>query len=294
MSGGNLAYQFKTASIIVKLVVINGIIFLGTNLIAMLFQLDIGILTNWFVLPSDPGRFVLQPWSIITYSFLHADFFHVLFNMLYLFWFGRFILNLFSEKRFLTIYLLGAISGGALYLLGYNIFPAFLNERAFLLGASGAVMAIVVFVAAYSPQAEMRIFTFSIKIWHIALVLVLLDILRLSSNVNAGGMLAHLGGALFGYVYARQLLKGKDIGAWFERLMDGFANLFKTRKQKPFKKVHRNKATQSKSKRSKPKDDGKSDHQKQVDSILDKISKSGYESLTKAEKDFLFKAGKDN
>ncbi|MEL6810257.1 MAG: rhomboid family intramembrane serine protease [Bacteroidota bacterium] len=294
MASNSLRYQFKTASIITKLVVINGVIFLGTFLFSTLFQIEMGQLTKWFVLPSEIGRFITQPWSIITYSFLHADFFHVLFNMLYLYWFGRFILNLFTEKRFLTIYLLGAIFGGLLYFIGYNLFPVFAGERAVLLGASGAVMAIVVFVAAYNPQAQMRIFTFTIKIWHIALVLVILDVLRLSRNVNAGGMLAHLGGALFGFVYARRLLKGQDIGIWFEKIMDSFANLFKSRKEKPFKKVHRNRATQTRSKRSTTVKESKSDHQKKVDAILDKIGKSGYESLTKAEKDYLFKAGKNN
>jgi len=293
MSGNSLRYQFKMSSIITKLVIINGVIFLGTVLLGSLFQKDTSSFLNWFMLPSDPGQFIVQPWSLITYSFLHADLWHVLFNMLYLYWFGRFILNLFTGKRFLTIYLLGAISGGLLYLVGYNLFPLFSDKPGILLGASGAVMAIVVFVAAYAPQAEMRIFTFSIKIWHIALVLVILDILRLSNNQNPGGMLAHLGGAGFGFVYARQLLKGNDIGIWFENILDRVVNLFKTRKAKPFIKVHRNKATQSNTKRSKVKE-SKSDHQKKVDGILDKIGKSGYESLTKAEKDYLFKAGKND
>lgn len=292
---GNLAYQFKTATIVTKLAVINGVVFLLLNIMAGFMQIDIDrlFLSRWLSLPEELPSFITQPWSLISYSFVHFGFFHILFNMLWMFFFGKFILNLFSEKRFLTVYLLGALWGGLLYMVCYNIFPAFIGINASLVGASGSVTALMVFIAAYTPNTEVKIFTFRLKLWHIALTLVLLDLVRLPTSGNAGGLLAHLGGAAFGYVYAKQLLKGKDIGAWFEKLMDGFANLFKSRKQKPFKKVHRNKATQSKSVRSKEKD-GKSDHQKKVDAILDKIGKSGYESLTKAEKDFLFKSGGNN
>ncbi|MFT5985837.1 MAG: hypothetical protein ACI825_001333, partial [Planctomycetota bacterium] len=133
-----------------------------------------------------------------------------------------------------------------------------------------------------------RIFKWTIKLWHIALFIFIYDLIRLPIGGNAGGMLAHFGGAVFGYIYARQLLKGNDLGVWFENSMDWFLDYFKTKKQKPFKKVHRNKKGTSRGKSQ------VSDHQKKVDAILDKIGKSGYDSLTKAEKDFLFKAGKDN
>ncbi|GAB5399749.1 MAG: rhomboid family intramembrane serine protease [Aureisphaera sp.] len=294
MAGGNLAYQFKMAGMAVKVIVINAIVFIGFGLVALFSGVDKIVLEYPFVLPHDFSDFLSQPWSILTYSFFHSGIWHILVNMYMLFWFGRFVLNLFSPKRFLTIYLLGGIAGGVFFLLSYNLFP--LSALALpVVGASGAVMAIMVFMATYAPSTEVRIFMFNLRLWHIVAFFVVLDLLRLGTAeyANTGGLLVHLGGAIFGYVYARQLLNGKDIGVWFERLMDSVANLFKTRKQKPFKKVHRNKATQSQSKRSKP-TESKDDHQKQVDAILDKISKSGYESLTKAEKDFLFKAGKDN
>src|SRR5690606_37351837 len=136
-----------------------------------------------------------------------------------------------------------------------------------------------------------RILTFTIKLWHIALVLFLLDLVRIPSSGNAGGLMAHVGGAIFGFVYATQLAKGNDIGKWFENFMDWIANLFKPRQKKPFKTVQR--TTQATSQRSKPKEP-KTEHQKKIDGILDKIGKSGYESLTKEEKDFLFKAGKED
>ncbi|MDC8003484.1 rhomboid family intramembrane serine protease [Aureisphaera galaxeae] len=293
MTGGSLSYQFKTASVVVKLIVINAVVFIGVNIVAFLMQMEPSYLTRWFVLPDSISEVIWQPWSFFSYSFLHSGIFHILFNMIFLYMFGRIILNLFSEKRFLAIYLLGALAGGLLFVLSYNIFPAFASSKGYLLGASGAVTAIMVFIATYTPNTVVRIFMFNLKIWWIAVFFVLKDLIQLPLSDNAGGLLTHLGGAIFGYVYARQMAKGNDIGAWFERFMDWVADLFKTRKQKPFKKVHRNKATQSKTKRSKPVD-SKSDHQKKVDAILDKISKSGYESLTKAEKDFLFKAGNDN
>lgn len=290
MNTGNLSYQYKTSSIIVKLIVINLAIFLVVNLVAFLMQMAPVSLVSWFVLPDAFGDIIMQPWAFITYAFLHFGFWHLLFNMLWLYWFGNFVLNLFDGKRFLTVYLLGALFGGLLYVVSYNIFPVFESSRSYLIGASGAVTAIMVFIATYTPNAEMRIFKWNIKLWQIAVFLVLLDLIRLPTGGNAGGMLAHMGGALFGYIYGSQLAKGNDIGKWFENFIDWVTNLFKTRKQKPFKKVHRTTTKAA------PRSRGGADmsaKQKKVDAILDKIGKSGYDSLTKAEKDFLFKAGKE-
>ena len=291
MATENLTYKYKTADITVKLIVINVVIFLAVRLISFFMGTQPEILTQWFVLPDAFDEFIIQPWSFLTYSFLHFGFWHILFNMLWLYWFGRIILNIFNGRRLLTVYLMGAISGGLLFVLSYNLFPVFASSRGYLIGASGAVTAIMVFIAAYAPNTGVRIFTFNLKIWHIAVFLVLLDLVRLPTSGNAGGLLAHLGGAVFGYVYGIQLLKGRDIGMGFEKLMDRFSNLFKTRKQRPFKKVHR--TTQQPPERSKS-GDSKSDRQKKIDAILDKIGKSGYDSLTKAEKDFLFRAGKED
>lgn len=290
MATNNLAYQYKTANIIVKLIALNAIIFIVVGLAAFLFGSSQAQLTSWFSLPDDLGQLVLQPWSLITYSFLHFGFMHILINMLWLHFFGKFILSLFSEKRFLTIYLLGAFFGGLLFVVSYNVFPAFSGSRSFLIGASGAVTAIMIFIATYTPNTAFRIFTWTIKLWQIALVLFLFDVIRLPSSGNAGGLLAHVGGGIFGYVYATQLAKGKDIGLWFEKIMDWVENLVKPRSKKPFKTVHRTpKGASDRTTKAK----GKDDHQKKIDAILDKIGKSGYESLTKAEKDFLFKAGKE-
>jgi len=292
MNRGSLSYQFKTADILTKLIVINGVIFLFVKVISALFRLHPVELIQWFYLPDSLGEFVTQPWAIVTYSFLHTGFLHILFNMLWLFFFGRLILNLFSARRLLTIYLLGAISGGIMYMVSYNIFPAFQGQSSYLIGASAAITALMAFITTYSPDTPVRIFVLNLKLWHITLTLILLDLIRLGALQNAGGMLAHLGGVIFGYFYARQLMNGNDIGAGFEKLLDYFSNLFKPKAKKPFKKVHKNPVKSEKS-REKGQTD-KNEHQKKIDAILDKIGKSGYDSLTKEEKDFLFKAGNDH
>lgn len=290
MAAPNLAYQYKVASVLVKLIVINIAVFLIVRLGAFFFSVPPEYVSQWFILNDEFQSLLYRPWTLITYGFLHYGFFHILFNMLWLYWFGQFVLNLFSGKRLLTLYLLGAAVGGLMFVVAYNFFPVFEMKRGFLIGASGAVTAIMVFIATYTPNTEVRIFTFTIKLWHIALFLFLFDLVRIPTSGNAGGLMAHVGGALFGFVYATQLAKGIDIGKWFENSIDWIVNLFKPRTKKPFKKVHR--TTQNATQRSKPKD-SKSERQKKVDGILDKIGKSGYESLTKDEKDFLFKAGKD-
>jgi membrane associated rhomboid family serine protease len=285
----NLIGQFKQLSIVLKIIVINTLIFLIVYLGSFFFKLSPAILVSWFVLPTSFLEIVFQPWSFVTYAFLHAGFWHLFWNMYLLYWFGLYVLNLFTSKRFLTIYLLGAINGGLFYVLAYNLFPVFNNISSNLMGASASVLAIVIFIATYTPDAIVRIFTFRIKLWQIGLVLVLLDLFQLPTSGNAGGLIAHMGGAIFGYVYAIQLKKGNDIGIWFENSMDALVNLFKTNRHKHFKQVHKTKQSSTKN----TKRSSTNNHQIKIDRILDKIGKSGYDSLTKAEKDFLFKAGKD-
>ncbi len=289
MNTNNLIGQFKQLSIVLKIIVMNTLIFLIVYLGSFFFKLSPAILVSWFVLPTSFLEIVFQPWSFVTYAFLHAGFWHLFWNMYLLYWFGLYVLNLFTSKRFLTIYLLGAINGGLFYVLAYNLFPVFNNISSNLMGASASVLAIVIFIATYTPDAIVRIFTFRIKLWQIGLVLVLLDLFQLPTSGNAGGLIAHMGGAIFGYVYAIQLKKGNDIGIWFENLMDALVNLFKTNRHKHFKQVHKTKQSSTKN----TKRSSTNNHQIKIDRILDKIGKSGYDSLTKAEKDFLFKAGKD-
>ncbi len=293
MSKTSLAYKYNMASIAVKLIVINVAVFLVFNLLPWLLRIDSGFLNRYFVLSTETTRFIQQPWSIFSYSFLHRDVWHLLWNMVYLYIFSRFILNLFTPKRFLTIYLLGVVAGGLAFYTAYNVFPVF-EGHSVLVGASAGVMAIIAFIGTHSPNNEIRFFIFNLKLWHIAITFFLIDLLSLPTSSNAGGLIAHIGGAAFGFVYARQLLKGNDIGLWFEKIMDVVASWFVkkpvSKKRSPLKTVHKNKTVRKQKATSTT---TKTSQQQQVDAILDKISKSGYESLSKVEKDFLFKAGKD-
>ncbi|EAQ38712.1 rhomboid family protein [Dokdonia sp. MED134] len=294
MANTSIAYKYKTANIAIKLIVVNVLVYVLFNIISWLVGLGSGAFSQYFVLPSDVIRFLQQPWSVVTYAFLHSGFGHLFWNMVFLYVFSRFVLNLFSEKKFLAIYLLGAIAGGVLFALLYNVLPVF-RGTGVLLGASAAVNAIVVFIGTYTPDAEVRIFTFNVKLWWIAAFIVVKDILLLDAG-NAGGLISHLGGAAFGFYYAKQLLAGNDIGLWFERLIDNVSGWFtkkpKRQKKSPLRTVHKNKKSSASSVK-KTATATKSEQQQRIDAILDKISKSGYDSLSKAEKDFLFKAGKE-
>ena len=300
-SSDRFRYKIQTATVTEKLIAINVLVFILFFLlrtIAYLFQLPSDFLLEWFVFPKEPMEFLLKPWSIITYSFLHSGIWHILSNMLILYFSGIYFLNYFSAKRLLNYYFLGVIIGALVYMLSYNLFPAFQGTgRSYLMGASAGVMAVLIGIATHIPNMRVRLMLIgSIKFWWIAAFLVVLDIIQIPMG-NAGGHLAHLGGAGLGYLYTNQLQKGNDIGKWFENLMDSLASIFKPREKKArMKTVHRTgktAKTQTRSNKSRS-NFNKDDKQKRVDAILDKISKSGYESLSKAEKDFLFQAGKED
>ncbi|OEY73878.1 rhomboid family intramembrane serine protease [Salegentibacter salarius] len=298
-----IRYKLQTATVVEKLIAINVLVFFLFFLfrtIAYLFQLPSDFLLEWFVFPKEPGEFIFKPWSIITYSFLHGGIWHILSNMLILYFSGIYFLNYFSPKRLLNYFFLGVIMGALVYMLSYNLFPAFQSMgRSYLIGASAGVMAVLVGIATYIPNMRVKLLLIgSIKFWYIAAFLVALDIIQIPMS-NAGGHLAHLGGAALGYVYTKQLQKGNDIGSWFEKIMDSFASLFKTTERKAKmktvyrKNTNKKSATQQRKPFSSRKLD-KDEKQKEIDAILDKISKSGYDSLSKSEKDFLFKAGKED
>ncbi|WP_121665540.1 rhomboid family intramembrane serine protease [Mesonia aquimarina] len=292
-----LQYQYNMAGITEKLIAINVVAFIALFLfktLAFLLNISDEFLLKWLVFPKELGEFIYKPWSILTYAFLHGGIWHILSNMIILYFSGRIFLTFFSAKRLLNYYFLGAISGALLYMLSYNLFPVFQGTgRSYLIGASAAVMAILVGVATQAPNMKVRLMLLgNIKLWWIAAFFVVLDVVQIPMN-NPGGHLAHLGGALLGYMYTSQLSKGNDIGAWFERITDSVVNLFSSKKKAPFKTVYRNKKSTTKKRATANYSMNKDDKQKKVDAILDKISKSGYESLSKEEKDFLFNAGKE-
>lgn len=294
-----IRYKLKTATVVEKLIAINVLCFLLfylTKTIAFLFNWQSDFLLEWLVFPKDPGEYIFKPWSIITYSFLHSGIWHILANMLILYYAGIYFLTYFSSKKLLNFYFLGVITGALVYMLSYNLFPAFqATGRSYLLGASAGVMAVLVGFATHVPNLRIRLIILgSIKFWYIAAFLVAIDIIQIPIS-NSGGHLAHLGGALFGYIYASQLGKGNDIAGGFEKVIDWFLGLFGSEKRPKAKmKTVYKKAGQPAASRVTSVKFSKSEKQQKIDAILDKISKSGYDSLTKQEKDFLFDAGKDN
>ncbi len=272
-----------------KLILLNIICFifpLFLKTLFFLFVIPYGTFISFFELSSDWGTLLFRPWSILTYSFIHSGFFHLFWNMYLLYFSSRLFLNLFSIKIFLNVYFLGVVVGAFTFLLSYALFPAFQNTTPAMIGASAGVMGIFVFISTYSPDQEVRIIFFNIKLRYLAIGFVLIDIIQIPYG-NAGGHLAHLGGAVLGFLYAQRLQNGIDIGLPFERFIAKTIDLFK--KKPTLRTVHKKKL----SKKTKSTTTTDTLHQKQIDAILDKISTSGYESLSEKEKDNLFQAGKD-
>lgn len=245
---------------------------------------------SWLSLPKEFSEFILKPWTIFTYGFAHFGFWHLVFNMMILYFVGRSFSNLFRIKMSLNIYVFGILVGGLAFLLVYAIMPNGLLELAGpLVGASAGVHACLIFLSTYMPEYEIRFVRINIKLKYIAFALVGFDVLGLFGD-NPGGNVAHLGGDLLGFYYAYRLKAGTDIGKGFEPFMDRILNVFNRSKKANLKTVHR-KGSKEFAGHTKDEFD-EFNKQKQIDLILDKISKSGYESLSKAEKEILFKAGK--
>lgn len=285
----DIQYKLKHLNVLEKIIGINVLVFVLGFISSRFLNTNSSLF--WLELPSDFYDFILKPWTIITYGFAHYDFLHILFNMLVLYFISRLMLNLFSSKMALNIYFLGIIFGGLAFLLVYSVLPnSIINPASGLVGASAGVRALLIFICAYMPQTEVRVIAFNIKLWYLGVALVVIDVIGLFS-LNQGGSVAHLGGSLLGYLYATQLLKGNDLGKGFERFSDWISNLFTAKKKSPLKAVYKNKS--NKVAGHTKTEFNEFNNQKKIDLILDKISKSGYDSLTKEEKEFLFKAGKE-
>ncbi len=265
-----LKYSLSVMGQLQKLIVINIIFFiipLLLNTFLWLFELkDISIL-DYFVVEADLMSLIFKPWSLITYGFLHGSFSHLFWNMIMLFYFGNILVNYFGDKRLLNVFFNGILFGGIIYIISYNLFPVFTGVSSKMIGSSAGVMAILFYITSYNPNHTIRFFFVNIKLLYIAVFLLLMDIIQIPVE-NSGGHIAHLGGALIGFLMFRSF-KGIDF-------VDIYTNL-STKKNN--KKIKRNKTFS-----------GSNFDQKKIDSILDKISESGYESLTKEEKNYLFKA----
>lgn len=283
----NLQYTYRQGSAVTRLIFINIGVFILLHLsllILKLFMIDGQAILRALTLPSNLYSLMLKPWTLISYMFLHQEFSHILVNMLALFWFGKIALDHFTEKQLYGLYFFGGLVGGILFITAYNIFPYFKFEvdYATLLGASGAVIAIITATAVQSPNREMRLLLLgSIKLKYIAIVVVLISIFSLTSS-NAGGEFAHLGGALYGYLFVVSLRRGKDPIKGFNRLMDKVVNLFTKTKKSDYQPKSSQKMSDAEYNMS------KANKMKEVDRILDKIKKSGYGSLTEEEKKNLF------
>jgi membrane associated rhomboid family serine protease len=280
----DLKLQYKTGGMVQKLIFWNIGFFLFSLVFFYSFSVGQFQIPTWIALSSDLEVFVSTPWTLITFNFFHSGFLHLFFNLMVLHFSGRLFNTYFTDKQLLGVYVLGGFFSGITFVLSY----LFIGKAGLLVGASGAIMAILIATATYAPFMLLRIPLIGIvKLWHVAFVILLIDLIQMPLD-NTGGHLAHLGGALFGFIYIKLLLTGKDITKPFSALLDTFANLFKPKKKTPFKKVHRNTTKNVVNSSISNKDFA----QKQIDDILDKISKSGYDSLSKEEKEFLFKAGK--
>jgi len=274
---------FATGSKVNLLIAINVAIFLvfGVfNVVEYLFtkQNNINVFVReYLAVPTYLPKLLYRFWTPFTYMFLHAGFFHILFNMLWLYWMGRIFENFLSSKKLLFVYIAGGLAGAFLYILSFNIFPAYADARVVsaAVGASASVTAILIACATLVPNYTIFLmFLGPVKLKWIALFYLVIDILGITGD-NAGGYLSHIGGAIFGFVFIKALQNGNDWSKPFE-------NLFKPKPK--LKVVSRNQPTKSRY--------IKSDipNQAVIDSILDKISKNGYNNLTATEKETLFKA----
>lgn len=290
--------SFRKGTTLHKLIYLNLGLFLAVQIVRIIlflsnaYDLWPGFL-NYLAVPADLEVLARRPWTLVTYMFLHVDFIHILFNLLWLYWFGTVFIQELGLKKLLSTYVLGGLTGGILYVIFYNIFSVFegVREGSIALGASASVMAIVIATATYQPERRMQLVLIGpIKIIYIALFMFIFTSL-VDFSVNTGGKIAHIGGALCGFLIAHYYKRGKDITRGFDRFMDSMAAWFKPGK-KNLKVTYKRSPDQKG-----PSDDieynkQKKEEQKEIDQILDKISKAGYDSLTAREKEMLFKMSK--
>ena len=301
----NLRSRYAAATVPVRFVMVNVAVFVIVRVVALvclLFAVDATPAIELLEMPSDPVKFVHQPWSVISYMFLHYDVMHILFNMLWLYWFGAMFHQIFGTRRFVGLYFLGGIGGALLYMLAYNVLPLFSSTEGLLLGASASVLAIVAATAVRQPDYKVGLLFFGqISLKWIAIVTIFIDVISIGSS-NAGGHIAHLGGALTGAAFALADRRGTDITAWFNRAIDLIVNLTRRRPRVKVGNFHNSPFTRTKQqprtdKQQYERDNGRRHtmtpaEEAEMDEILKKIKLSGYSSLTAEEKRRLFEVSK--
>ena len=281
--------SFRQGNFLTRLIYINAGVFVIVQLLCVIFRvLDISnIWVSYLELPAFFQTFIKQPWSIITYMFMHHDFIHLIFNLLTLYWFGKLFTNYFSQKQLVGLYILGGIGGAIFYFIAYNTISS-LNSNIFfsyLIGASASVMAIIFALVKYIPNEEIHLALIGpVKLKYLGIGMLVLDVIG-TTSVNAGGSISHIGGAVVGYVFAQTILtSGKDITAPINSIISYFNNLFYI-KQKPKFTVHRN-TTKTDEEWNMENRNRKRENNEEIDKILEKIRKSGYANLTEEEKTF--------
>ena len=280
--------QFKSGSSLMKLIYINSGIFLiilVIQIFAFLFRAPeiTEKIISYLAVPASIEELLRKPWTVVSYMFLHEGFFHLLFNMLWLYWFARIFNQFFDQRKLVSLYILGGLAGALLYIISFNLFPAFTDviHISIALGASASVMAIVIATATYVPNYNINLFLLGqLKLKYVAIGILLLTSV-FDFSVNTGGKIAHLGGAALGYFYALRLKQGSDPGIWISKLMATISGWFKPKEK--MKVTHKKTMTDYEYNKTRV------IHQEQINKILEKISKGGYESLTSEEKTILFK-----
>jgi len=285
--------SFKNGSVLTKLIYVNIAAFLLFKLVKLIMVLsgnpniEIIPFVRFFMVPSNLTELLLKPWTIITYMFSHDNFFHLLFNILYIYWFGRVFISIIGERLLLRVYLWGGLSGAALYILSFNIIPSFSNVYGYseMLGASASAMAILFSVARNQPDYKIHLLFFGpVKLKYIALVALILDLISISNMTNTGGHIAHIGGAIFGLIFGKMLLDGKITYPSEKKSVWDFSFT----KKKKLKVLHRRPLTDMEYNAI------RTQRKQDIDHVLDKIKQSGYDSLSKDEKKMLFDASKDD
>lgn len=304
----DIKQEYNYGNMIKRIIIVNIAVYVTINLIWVFLtgsypQVYQG-LVNFFSISSDWWHLFTHPWSIITHMFLHEGFWHILWNMLFLFWFGRIFGDLLGDRRVLPLYILGGLAGAAAYFLAANL--GLFSGGSYALGASAAVMAILVAAGVFAPNYGIRLlFIGEVKLKWIVMAVVFMNILGTRAISNAGGSWGHLGGIAMGFIYALQLQQGNDLSEpiqrainWVENFISGLKTKRQPKRPGPRAAYRRGEAVKTsagrrKSKSGSRKAEGKTDalsHQEQLDAILDKIKEKGYNSLSREEKDFLFRA----
>ena len=282
----DIKLQYKFGGIAIKVIFWNIALFLVSLLFFYRFDVGAFDFPNWIALSSDAKTAIYKPWTVLTYAFFHDGIGHIFFNMMVLHFSSNLFLTFFNQKQWLGLYILSAIFAGIVFIIGYSL----LGMSSSIVGASAAIMAILVATTTYSPLMNVRLLLIgNVKLWYITVVILVIDLMQIRMD-NSGGHIAHLAGAFFGFIYIKLLENGTDLSKIVSNFTEFFNNLVSKSSKTPLKTVHRN------YKKPVPKTASKiitkDKKQQQIDEILDKISRSGYDCLSKEEKEFLFQSGK--